>query len=227
VTLDKKVRTATVGVSGSMHSTRNQNMAGQHFVAARFFADQAAAAENALLAADPKTRPGGDEHRAFVVGAIALAVMGLDAAINEIYLDAVDGSTNKLAGISDQAMALLSAWWPDLERRPTLLKYQHALLLAGKPVLPRGENPCQDADNLIHLRNALTHYRPEWEDHLAEHAELRSRLHLKFTPSPLAMGNYLWFPDQCLGSDCARWAADTAEAFVRAFCARLGISERI
>lgn len=213
--------------SMSVQATVQHRFAKQHFLAARFFADTSACLESTLPTAVPRDDARGSHHRAYVVGAIASAVMGLEARINEIYLDACARSQTNLAELDDAAISLLSEWWPELEQRPILLKYQHALLLLGKPALPKGKNPYQDADHLIHLRSALTHYRPEWDDSLDVHADLQARLTDKFGLNPLATGSHLWFPHQCLGSGCAHWAVDTAEAFVRTFCVQLGIKERI
>jgi hypothetical protein len=201
----------------------------QHFRAASFFATSAAGLESEICAANQKNDIRKPRHRAYVVGAIVSAVMGLEACTNEIYLDAVDGSKKKLLGLSEQEMGMLAEWWPQLERQraDALLKSQHALLLLGKLPLPKGRNPYQDADHLIHLRNALTHYKSEWDDALDKHGDLQSRLTGKFDLNPLSTKNALWFPHQCLGSGCAKWAVNAAEAFVRAFCKHLGIAGRI
>jgi len=199
----------------------------QHFEAARYFANCAASIESEFLKADLKNEIGKSQHRAYVVAAVVSATMAMGTCINEIYLNACDKDRQKLSGLDEQEMALLAEWWPHLERHvKILLKYQHALLVVGKPALPKGENPYQDADNLVYLRNALTHYKPEWDD-AKIHVEIRGRLEGKFDVNPLATGAYLWFPEQCLGSGCAKWAVGAAEEFVRAFCERLGIPERI
>ena len=201
----------------------------QHFEAARYFADCATNIENEFLNADSKDEIGRSQHRAYVVGAVVSATMAMETCINEIYLDACGNNRQKLKGLDEQEIALLAEWWPHLEKRraDTLLKYQHALLVVGKPALPKGENPYQDADNLVHLRDALIHYKSEWDDALGKHSNIQARLEAKFDVNPLAPDAYLWFPEQCLGSGCARWAVGAAEKLVRAFCEHLGIPERI
>jgi len=199
----------------------------QHFQAGAFFADSATCLESKIAKAHLLNDIRKAHHRAYAVGAIVSAVMGLEACINEIYLDACDKSKTNLAGLDEDAMSLLALWWPEIESRSILLKYEHALLLLGKPQLPRGENPYQDADHLIHLRNALTHYKPEWDDSLDMHSGLQCRLTGKFDLNRLSTTSNLWFPHQCLGAGCAKWAVSTAEEFVRAFCEHLGIPERI
>jgi hypothetical protein len=209
--------------------TVKHNMARQHFVAARFFADSAIDIERELLTTASKVETEKPKHRPYIVGAVVLAVMGLETCINEVYLDACDKNQQKLVGLDEQEMALLAEWWPHLEERRAdiLLKYQHALLVLGKSALSKGANPYQDADSLIRLRNALTHYKPEWDDSLDVHANLRLRLEGRFATNPLSTDANLWFPHQCLGSGCAKWAVSAAEEFVRAFCEHLGIPERI
>ncbi|MFC2079824.1 hypothetical protein ACFLSZ_07575 [Candidatus Bipolaricaulota bacterium] len=199
----------------------------QHFRAASFFADSAAHLENEICVSPLKNEIRKPQHRAYVVGAIASAVMGLEACINEIYLDACDASQKNLAGLDESAMSLLALWWIEIERRPILFKYQHSLLLLGKPVLPKGESLYQDTESLIRLRNALTHYKPEWDNSLDVHGNLQSRLRGKFTLNSLSTSANLWFPHKCLGGGCARWAVGAAEKFVRTFCEHLGIRKRI
>lgn len=208
-------------------ATVKHNFARQHIEAARYFASCSSDIEKELLLAKTKEEPRMSKQRAHVVAAVVCAVMGLEACVNEVYLDACDGS-KRLAGLDKQTVALLAEWWPCLEKQRAniLLKYQHALLLAGKSPMPKGQNPYQDTDSLILLRNALAHYKPEWDDSLNTHAELRNRLEGRFAPNPAAGPRSLWFPHQCLGSGCARWAVHTVEEFVSAFCTRLGIPPR-
>ncbi|MGD9676192.1 MAG: hypothetical protein AB7V19_05870 [Candidatus Bipolaricaulia bacterium] len=224
---NRKHSTGRVAVSGGIEATVKHNMARHHLAGARFLAERAVDIEATLLTAEAKDEADKSKQRTYVVGAVVLAVMGLEACINEVYLDAYDKNMQTLTGLDERETALLAEWWEEMEPRPLLLKYQHALLLVGRGAFPRGENPYQDTDSLVRLRNALTHYKPEWDDSLDVHADLQARLTGKFDLNPLATGSHLWFPHQCLGSGCAKWAVVTAEAVVTEFCARLGISKRI
>jgi len=178
--------------------------------------------------ANLKDEIGKSQHRAFVVGAVVSATMAMETCINEIYFDACGKNRQELKGLDEQEMALLAKPWPKLDsrRRSILRKYKTALQSLGKDALDPDAQPYKDADNLVYLRNALTHYKPEWDD-AKIHVEIRGRLEGKFDVNPLAPGAYLWFPEQCLGSGCAKWAVGAAEEFVRAFCEHLGIPERI
>jgi len=216
-----------VGVSVIASPAVQHRITKQHFRAGAFFADNSTCMESEIAKAHLQNDARKPQHRAYVVGAIVSAVMGLEACINEVYLDACDKNRTNLAGIDEGPMSLLALWWPQIERKPILFKYEHTLLLLGKPQLPRGANPYQEADHLIHLRNALTHYKAEWDDSLDVHDDLQCRLTGKFDLNPLSTKDALWFPHQCLGSGCANWAMAAAKELVRAFCESLGISNRI
>jgi hypothetical protein len=220
---DKAPGTGGVAVTGRIEAAVKHNMARQHFAGARFFAARASGIESELLTAELEAETEKANLRTYVVGAVVLAVMGLEACINEVYLDACDKNKQKLTGLDGREMALLAEWWAEIEPRPVLLKYQHALLLLSRKELPRGENPYQAADGLVRLRNVLTHYKPEWDDSPDAHADLQSRLAGRFDLNPLSTESHLWFPHRCLGSGCAKWAVSTADTFVSTFCSRLGI----
>ena len=90
-------------------------------------------------------------------------------------------------------------------------------------MLRKGENPFQDADSLIDLRNALTHYKSEWDDSPDRHGRLEARLKGRFAPNPFAKNSPLWFPHHCLGAGCADWAVKTSEWLLQEFSEKLGL----
>ena len=225
MTKDSREAKGGIAVTGTVGRRVYHDITGQYLEAAGYFLNCATDIETKFQKTSLKDETGKSQHRAYVVGAIVLAAMAMETCINGIYLDACG---KNLEGLDDQEIALLAEWWAFLDERHvgTLLKYQHALLLVGKPKLPPKKNPCQDAGNLIFLRNALTHYKPERDD-AKMHGRIRKRLEGKFVVNPLAPSAHLWFPEQCLGSDCAKWAVNAAEAFIRAFCEHLGVPRRI
>jgi hypothetical protein len=223
--MNAKQLQAKVVATGSVGRRVRHDIMKQYFEAAGYFADCAASIEDETQKAALKDKIETSQHRAYVVGAVVLAAMAMETCINGIYLDAC---SKNLKGLDDREMALLAKSWAFLDERhlDTLFKYMHALLLVGKRELPPGENPYQGAKNLIDLRNALTHYKPEWDD-AKIHETIKKQLKGRFDVNPLAPDAYLWFPEQCLGSGCAKWAVNAAEDFVRAFCKQLGIPKRI
>ena len=219
---------AEVGVTGSVGRRVRHSIVKQYFEAAGYFADCAISIEDKFQKANLNDKIGKPQHRAYVVGAIVLATMAMETCINEIYLDSCGNNRQKLKGLDEQEIALLAEWWQKLERNPGILpKYREALHTLGKTSLDQAAQPYKDADNLVYLRNTLTHYKPEWDNAPGRHSKIQDRLEGKFAVNPLAPNAHLWFPEQCLGSGCAKWAVNAAEEFVRAFCEHLGIPERI
>ncbi|MEN6369741.1 MAG: hypothetical protein ABFD77_08605, partial [Thermotogota bacterium] len=101
-----------------------------------------------------------------MTGAILSAVSGLESSINELYLEAQDRGQNSLAGLTPTNVSMLAEWWQELDRRPTVLKYQMALLICGKEKFSQQSEVYRDADSVLRLRNALVHYKPEWDTDL-------------------------------------------------------------
>ena len=188
------------------------NFSRQHFWAARYFADKALEIEQTINNADDKNIK--SIHRSYVTGAIISIVAGLESSINELYLEACDNNRNTLRGLTENAIEMLAEWWEEVKLCPILLKYQTALLLTFKEKFDPGGQPYQDIDGLIYLRNALVHYKPEWDSELQVHKKLRNRLESKFELNPFAAENSLWFPHRCLGSGCAKWAVKVSKIFI-------------
>ena len=197
----------------------------QHFNAAHYFAVRSQELEKIALDKTPD-KDLVSSHRSYVTGAIISTVAGLEASINELYLEACDNNRNTLRGLTNQAINMLAEWWEEIERISILLKYQTALMLVGAERFDKGEQPYQDVASLVLLRNALVHYKPEWDSELKVHENLRNRLESRFHPNSLAEETSLWFPHQCLGSACAMWAVDASERFLTAFCGKMGIPNR-
>lgn len=174
-------------------------------------------------------QPSWEASRSYAIGAVVMAVSALEASINELYLEAVDRNTHALGALTAEQIAQLEVLWEAVDRTQILAKYQLVLAVCGKERLAKGAEPHQSADALIDLRNAVVHFKPEWDDELDEHARLEKRLARKFDSCVLAsraQGRMVWFPGRCLGAGCAKWAVATVERFVVEFCGRLGIRGR-
>jgi hypothetical protein len=88
------------------------------------------------------------------VGCVLLAAAGAEAHINEVFVD-----RGKYFAGRDQV--LLDLCWLEFEQKRPIDKYDLAMRLStGKP-LDRGSTTAQSFDRLAHLRNALTHFKPE------------------------------------------------------------------
>jgi hypothetical protein len=193
----------------------------QHLAAADYFAREAEAVEMAAAA-----QPDAVAHRAYVTGGIISAVAALESSINELFLEAADRNPHTLPGVPEAVLSRMAGLWPHIERNALLDKYQVALTLADKPRLDRGDAEYQHATSVVKLRDALVHYKPEWDDEAEVHAQLEKRLQSKFSGNPFAPPGSLWFPHVCLGSGCAKWCVKVVTDFSGEFCRSLSIPAR-
>jgi hypothetical protein len=139
---------------------------------------------------------------------VLLAVAGLEAFANELFID----HSTYLPTVSRELVAHL---WHNYERSTVLDKLDLALLLAGRPRLPRGDSPMQDVDALNRLRNALTHFKPEWTDEADEHARLSARLRGRFAPTPFLPDSEPIFPRRWASHGCTAWAVQSVVELIR------------
>ena len=175
-------------------------------------------------------QPRWDEARSNSLAAVLLAAASLESSVNEFYQQAVDRDNNALESLSNIQMQLLEELWREIEKLSPLRKYQVALVSMGYKPMSKGHEPYRSADGLMRLRNALVHFKPEWDDDLRDHRSLEQRLSQLFPVSALAdraEGQMVWFPNKCLGAGCAEWAIESAIKFSKQFVTTLGIKERL
>jgi hypothetical protein len=218
--LNARVLTVT-RVSAAMRE--KHDFSKQHLQTAEFFADEAQAMEAAHPQVDETQRL---KHRAYVTGAVLFFVAYLEASTNELYLSAIDQSVTTLPGFDARLFQLLARFWTADEKSSILDKYQDMLRLSDKNLFSKGESPCQPGNDVIKLREALLHYKSEWDDETGQHQKLENRLSKKFALNRYAPTGSLWFPHQCLGTGCAKWAVAKMRAFSDEICDRLAILRR-
>ncbi len=170
-------------------------------------------------------------HRAYVLSSIQAVAGFLEAAINELYQDAVDEhgieGDGYIAPLSAESRRIMAELWRATDegsRLRPLEKYQMLLVAAGRERLDAGSQPCQDAHLLTGLRNAITHFQPE--DLSADApAAMERRLRGKFPENRLMAGSdNPWWPDHCLGHGCSQWAHRAAKSLADEVVNELGIS---
>lgn len=175
-------------------------------------------------------QPRWDEARSNALAAVLLAAASLESSVNEFYQQAVDNDKNALKSLSPTQIKLLAELWSEIEKLSPVRKYQVALVAMGHEPMDKGQEPYRSADGLMRLRNALVHFRPEWDDDLKDHRSLEQRLSQLFPVSALAdraKGKMVWFPHKCLGAGCAEWAVESAVQFSQKFVNTLDIRERL
>src|SRR5262249_13578312 len=137
-------------------------------------------------------------------------VASLEAYANELFSD----RAKIFSGYSPE---LLHDLWETYEEKPILDKFEFALLLLSKPKLDQGAGPYQDVRVLIALRNALTHFKPEWENEAEEHQKISDKLASKITGSAFFKSDARLFPRRWASHDCTIWAILSAMAFAKEF----------
>jgi hypothetical protein len=164
-------------------------------------------------------------HRSMAIMTVMSAVSFLEALVNEVYTDAGDPSPGRADPLSASCRELMAEYWRDADRSASALtKYQMALLFAGRTRFDKGAAPCQGANALISMRNALVHFKPSWHDDL-DPIGLEKVLPTFFGKSGLLSANdgspwLIW----ALAAPGAEWAYATATAFADEWMNRMGLT---
>ncbi len=212
----------TLALHDQFDAEVKSSLAIHDLAAAELFAERSEAAEQAWN----KTEAATAQVRSYAIGAIFTSVAFLEAMVNEIYLSAVDGEPSSPFTDFVQTEAMASAW-RESARWSLIQKFDRALEVSGRPAYRKTDRLRGDVDNLIHLRNSLVHYQPEWDSNLKRHKEVERRLVGKFRESVYSQLNQTFFPHRCLGGGCARWAVDVAKDFALDFRTKLGLTEAL
>jgi hypothetical protein len=215
-------RGGKAGLAGEEATWSRDRLSRHHIISAHHFAQSAEAIEDSDgdLPQDEKWR-----YRAYVTAAVLSSVAYLSASINELYLEVRKLSQPGEPHVRRELDLLVEAW-PRISRVQVLQRYQLALAVADADQYNPGRMPFCDADNLIRLRDALISYDADWVDEQGKEHTLEARLQKKFPPSPLVSSKRPWFPDQCLGAGCAKWAVETVQVFTNDFYRRMALPGR-
>lgn len=103
-----------------------------------------------------------------------------------------------------------------LENTNIIFKYD-IIGLIKKNCLPPENKLKQDIRYLTRLRNALTHFTPEWDNALSRHIDLKKDRKNRFTLNPFYAPGGLFFPYRCLSASCALWSCKVSNEFIELF----------
>lgn len=143
------------------------------------------------------------------IAAILACASSMEAYANELF-------TDRATAFPSFAAPLLDNLWEAYERKSTLEKFKFALLLRNKPNFDEGAKAYQNVKVLIDLRNALVHFKPEWDTEANAHEKLSKKLAGKFTPSPF-LNDSLIFPRRWATHAGTCWAVQSCLDFAREF----------
>lgn len=152
--------TETLRLTATVHpvTVTTRDYSSTHFLwAARHFASLAAQIERAPRGAFDI------ELRAFVLASVQMSVGFLEASVNEVFQDAVDGHEPYLEHLPPEAVRRMAqVWLPPYngERSQALDKYQILLDCCDAARLDPGVMPFQAAQRVVRVRNEIAHFRP-------------------------------------------------------------------
>lgn len=173
------------------------------------------------------------EHRCFITNTIFSTTAFLEAYINELFCDLSDSVMRKNGKYKslESRFDIFSEKWqegiPRTARYSILDKYQYALEFAGKVKLDKGSSIYQDIYALVTLRNALTHYEPEWMQkgsNVADEHRITKMLKPRIKElNPLVGAGCTYYPHKCMGHGLTEWAVESSIKFVDEFSERIGV----
>jgi hypothetical protein len=183
-----------------------------------------------------------ERHTSAVLPSVILAATLIEAGINETFLAATTPDPHIFPSVSPQTAEQLAGLWvllqkPSGEQRKAKLKrpgktpeglWKANLLLMrlGRIEFATTDAPYSAAKGLLWFRNALVHYKPEWDTDLdldEGHGQLAVELQGRFAENPFTSQNRAFFPLRALSADAATWACTTAAEFLKELIKRLGI----
>ncbi|MBY0202447.1 hypothetical protein [Paenibacillus cucumis (ex Kampfer et al. 2016)] len=174
------------------------------------------------------------QYESYVTGALLCTVGYLEATINEFFSNIKDVNYNNNKRLQSKKRELINSMWelgvPKTAKYSILEKYQIALTLADKNLFKKGVSPYQDVYLLIQVRNAITHYEPEWVTTESEFPEkiteqaLEKKLKNKFGLNPFANSPDPFFPDKCLSYEFIKWGIHSSIKLTEMFFEELDLN---
>ncbi len=202
------------------------NFAVQHMLAAARFSRLSAGVESSQVTESSDIDF--DELTSYVTATILTSAAGLEANINELFIDAHRFFSEYTEGNSQYLWELL---WGKVECKPTLQKYELAFWLKKHARMSADQaSPLyaslRSAKTLIDVRNALLHFKPQWDDEEKSHRALADRLLEANIETRDSGGSMTIFPTAFMTGQMARWAVLTNLDFIEAFSRETGLPNR-
>jgi hypothetical protein len=207
-----------IKMSGSAKS--RANFTPLHLLAAKTAALTATNIENKYKSANP-SQVDMDLLLSQVSISIICSVAALESNINEYLVDH-EKNIDKIPTNFDPALFKKYKLTKNklskqlLENTNIIFKYD-IIWFIKKNRLPAENKIQQDARYLTRLRNALTHFTPEWDNALSRHINLEKGVKNRFALNPFYPPKALFFPYRCLSASCAIWSCKVSNEFMELF----------
>jgi len=195
-------------VSDSVSAAVKSNFSGPHLSSAGLFSKRVKELEEEHK--DDVFGPFFEEIRSYSMACVISSVASLEAYANEIFID----HKKYFPEIEER---ILIKFWELYEQKSILDKYNFVLFIKKRGEFEKGESPYQDIDALIKLRNALVHFKPEWDDEQNIHRKVTSSLSGRFEPTKFMGEHEPLFPKRWSSSGCTKWAVESVIKFIVLF----------
>jgi len=206
--------------SASFRVKQRANFTPYHLFAAKNAAQTASEIENAYKSIDPP-RKKLDLYLSQVSTAIICSVAALESNVNEYLIDH-EKYINKVPAISDPSLLKKYTFNKNelssqlLQSTNIIFKYDLIWFITKNDLLPKNKIK-RSIRYLTRLRNALTHFTPEWDNSLLEQVKLERNRQNRFVLSPFYPPGCIFFPYRCLSASCANWARKVSDEFIQLF----------
>mgnify|MGYP001570242603 CR=1 FL=1 len=198
-----------------------------HLFAAQNAASTASEIENKYKSATPSQNDL-DLYLSQISTAIICSVAALESNINEYIIDHKE-HIDTASVISEPKVLKKYGKTPKkhvpnnnelskvlLQNTNLIFKYDIVWFIKKKDLLPENKHK-HDIRYLTKLRNALTHFTPEWSNALSKHINLKKGRKNRFTLNPFYAPGSLFFPYHCLSASCAMWSCKVSNEFLMLF----------
>jgi len=173
------------------------------------------------------------EHRDHAIACLFFSVSYLEAVINELMLDILEDEPINgfplIEGRLDVIRDVFSAGDElVLRKMSTLKKVDYLLKVFGIEPFNKGVSTYQNVDNLIRVRNAFIHYKPEWtvarpmNDGVDRREKLEKRLNGVFSTNPYCRDTDSYIPVRILSQSACNWALTSVDNYVLSFYKKMG-----
>jgi len=206
--------------SVSFTGKQRANFTPYHLLAAENAALTASEIENTYKSIDPPQKDL-NLYLSQVSTAIICSVAALESNINEYLIDH-EKHIDKAPSISDPR--LLKKYTFNKNRLSSQLRQSTSIIFRYdliwfimKNDLLSENDTKRNIRHLTRLRNALTHFTPEWDNNLLKHVRLEKNRQNRFTLSPFYAPGCIFFPYRCLSASCANWSCKVSNEFIELF----------
>ncbi|MBF0398612.1 MAG: hypothetical protein HQK78_17690 [Desulfobacterales bacterium] len=201
-----------------------------HLNSARIFSEHAYDIENnPKYIDDPQNAPEKIKvlYRSYVSSSIICSVSALEAFINQFLLDNNDKLKTSPCSVNKQIKLKFKEFGRTLSKKKellgqlgnapnALLKFEIIVFLLKHHFIPANSLKV-NIDGLIKVRNALIHFKPEWDNAFDKFKEIESFISDKIIHNPFYSKTNNFFPYRCLSASCASWSVQNADEFIEQF----------